>query len=136
MYHATLNRFASSRLSAEEMIASEPLSVVLSHAIAIVSKYTNVKDEGNGGGRGEGRKKWSWDEWMVWLRLLGVRKPWEEGDPSMPVSDHERGQGEGNERWTWLSDHGPLLSSRNESEWLLERLCRRLDEVLRMPLDD
>ena len=135
IYHATLNRFASSRIQAEEMIESEPLSIVVSYAIAVVSRYTNSKEKGG--------KRWTWDEWMVWLRILGVRKPWEEGHDEDEVSTSGGGEGEGKEkekevkkrtraRWTWLSDHGPLLSSKNESEWLLERLCRRLDEVLRM----
>ena len=33
-------------------------------------------------------------------------------------------------RWTWLSDHGPLLSRLTETEWIIERLCFRLEEVI------
>jgi potassium channel subfamily K len=33
-------------------------------------------------------------------------------------------------RWTWLGDHGPLFSPLTETEWILEKLCFRLEEVL------
>ena len=33
-------------------------------------------------------------------------------------------------RWTWLSDHGPLFSRLTETEWIIERLCFRLEEVI------
>ncbi|KAJ3513587.1 hypothetical protein NLJ89_g2864 [Agrocybe chaxingu] len=32
--------------------------------------------------------------------------------------------------WTWLGDHGPLFSRLTETEWLMEKLCFRLEEVL------
>ncbi|KAF8900277.1 hypothetical protein CPB84DRAFT_1779259 [Gymnopilus junonius] len=32
--------------------------------------------------------------------------------------------------WTWLGDHGPLLSNLTETEWIIEKLCFRLEEVL------
>ncbi|KAF8148259.1 hypothetical protein B0H34DRAFT_863475 [Crassisporium funariophilum] len=33
-------------------------------------------------------------------------------------------------RWTWLADGGPLFSAETETEWVLGRLCGRLEEVL------
>jgi hypothetical protein len=33
-------------------------------------------------------------------------------------------------RWTWLSDEGPLFSQKTETEWIMERLCFRLEEVM------
>lgn len=33
-------------------------------------------------------------------------------------------------RWTWLGDHGPLFSRLTETEWIIERLCFRLEEVI------
>ncbi|CAA7266091.1 unnamed protein product [Cyclocybe aegerita] len=32
--------------------------------------------------------------------------------------------------WTWLGDHGPLFSRLTETEWLIEKFCFRLEEVL------
>ncbi|KDR77618.1 hypothetical protein GALMADRAFT_95343 [Galerina marginata CBS 339.88] len=32
--------------------------------------------------------------------------------------------------WTWLGDHGPLFSKLTETEWIIEKLCFRLEEVL------
>ncbi|KAF9034328.1 hypothetical protein BJ165DRAFT_1513056 [Panaeolus papilionaceus] len=34
------------------------------------------------------------------------------------------------EEWTWLSDNGPLFSNLTETEWLIERVCWMLQEVL------
>lgn len=33
-------------------------------------------------------------------------------------------------KWTWLDDQGPLLSPLTETEWLIRKLCFRLEEVL------
>lgn len=33
--------------------------------------------------------------------------------------------------WTWLSDHGPLFSHLTETEWIIEKLCFRLEEVIK-----
>ncbi|KAF9476201.1 voltage-gated potassium channel [Pholiota conissans] len=33
-------------------------------------------------------------------------------------------------RWTWLGDQGPLFSRLTETEWIIEKLCFRLEEVL------
>lgn len=33
-------------------------------------------------------------------------------------------------RWTWLDDKGPLFSELTETEWIIERLCFRMEEVL------
>jgi len=37
---------------------------------------------------------------------------------------------DGEWRWTWLGDHGPLFSRLTETEWIIERLCFRLEEVI------
>ncbi|KAF9034340.1 hypothetical protein BJ165DRAFT_1513139 [Panaeolus papilionaceus] len=34
------------------------------------------------------------------------------------------------DEWTWLSDDGPLFSKLTETEWLIERVCWMLEEVL------
>jgi len=37
---------------------------------------------------------------------------------------------DGEWRWTWLGDHGPLFSRLTETEWIIERLCFRLEEFI------
>ncbi|KAF7329252.1 hypothetical protein MKEN_00186100 [Mycena kentingensis (nom. inval.)] len=32
--------------------------------------------------------------------------------------------------WTWLGEDGPLLSGESETQWMLEKMCKRLEEVL------
>ena len=38
--------------------------------------------------------------------------------------------------WTWLGDHGPLLSPLTETEWIVGKLCVRLEEVLEEEIRD
>jgi hypothetical protein len=33
--------------------------------------------------------------------------------------------------WSWLGEESPLYGSKTESEWILEKLCARLEEDLR-----
>ncbi|KAJ7060616.1 hypothetical protein C8F01DRAFT_1290323 [Mycena amicta] len=62
---------------------------------------------------------YGWEDWERWLALL-----------------EEPTGGEGNRRqkrrgeWTWLGEEGPLLSGLSETQWMLEKLCKRLEEVL------
>jgi len=57
-------------------------------------------------------KKYEWDAWKRFLELLGE---WEE--------EHDN-------KWRWLGHSGPLLSGVTETEWILEKMCERLEEVL------
>ncbi|KAF8184222.1 hypothetical protein BJ912DRAFT_975420 [Pholiota molesta] len=138
-------------------------------------------------------KKYTWDQWSVWLRMLGERDAENFLPPTsrrtalrstpgglllpkfcvycpqgsacsqgplpaphktdrsvqnvslehlninlprasgiMTKSDfHSTAQTEEVEwRWTWLGDQGPLFSPLTETEWILEKLCFRLEEVL------
>ena len=34
--------------------------------------------------------------------------------------------------WTWLDDQGPLFSQQTETEWILQRLCNRLEHLMSM----
>jgi potassium channel subfamily K len=54
-------------------------------------------------------KRYEWDRWQMWLELLGVNE--EEAE------------------WSWLGDEGPLMSGVTETEWVLEKLCARLEEI-------
>ncbi|KAF7290829.1 hypothetical protein MIND_01324100 [Mycena indigotica] len=57
---------------------------------------------------------YAWEDWEKWLGLLGEGKG-----------------GEKTGEWTWLGEDGPLLSNVSETEWILEKLCERLEEEIR-----
>ncbi|KAL7273724.1 Potassium channel [Rhizina undulata] len=48
---------------------------------------------------------YGFEEWTRYIRLLGEEK-----------------------EWSWLSERGPMLSGMTETGWLLERLCKKLEE--------
>lgn len=55
-------------------------------------------------------KRYTFDEWIEYLELLELE--WE------------------SDGWSWLNEEGPLLSGLSEPEWLLERLCVKLEQAL------
>ncbi|KAJ7051018.1 hypothetical protein C8F01DRAFT_673548 [Mycena amicta] len=62
---------------------------------------------------------YAWEDWERWLALL-EEPTGGEGD------QRQKRRGE----WTWLGEEGPLLSGLSETQWMLEKLCKRLEEVL------
>lgn len=75
-------------------------------AAALAREISRVgKDVGS-----ESPKKYPWKTWEKWLRMLGI-------------SEDEA-------EWSWLGDGGPLMSTKTEAEWILEKLCERLQVVL------
>ncbi|KAF7302368.1 hypothetical protein HMN09_00870400 [Mycena chlorophos] len=64
-----------------------------------------------------GDADYAWEDWEKWLGLLGEGKEDKSGE------------------WTWLGDEGPLLSGVSETQWMLSKLCERLEEVLTEELD-
>jgi potassium channel subfamily K len=56
-------------------------------------------------------KRYEWNEWKRFLRLLEEEMETEAG-------------------WKWLGDDGVLLSGATETEWVLRRMCERLEKVL------
>ena len=118
-------------------------------------------------------KKYKWEEWVNWLKVLGD-EAWVAGgikemeleieasmnlpetstnlDPHRDhhhVVDHQRHPNKHHRRyrsqpnpypkmdaneadwnWTWLDDRGPLFSPETETEWILSRLCSRLEHLM------
>lgn len=72
-------------------------------------------------------KKHEWDEWMMWLDLLDMGDSSKLGATGKPSSKEDID-------WTWLGDDGPLLSNVTETEWVLRKLCQRLEEVMEKDL--
>ncbi|KAG7095734.1 hypothetical protein E1B28_006444 [Marasmius oreades] len=56
-------------------------------------------------------RRYEWEDWLRWMKLLS-------GDEKSVVGRD------------FLDDDGPLLSGASETEWILDKLCRRLEEVL------
>lgn len=54
-------------------------------------------------------KRYTFDEWLWYLKLLDI--DWD-----------------GEDRLNWLSEEGPLASTATEAEWLLEKMCARLED--------
>ncbi|KAJ7187138.1 hypothetical protein C8R46DRAFT_1158075 [Mycena filopes] len=85
--------------------------------------------------------EYAWEDWEGWLTLLGERT---EGEKGSRRAKRTSSSGEGDEdgdgdsvqdqekrgEWTWLGDEGPLFSGMSESQWILGKLCERLEEVL------
>ncbi|KAG6829160.1 hypothetical protein H0H92_005504 [Tricholoma furcatifolium] len=77
--------------------------------------------------------KYEWDEWLKWLEMLDMDNNSQAaaaggGEASESVSDAPS--------WSWLADDGPLFSRVTETEWVLSRLCSRLEQVLEQELED
>ncbi|KAF7333507.1 hypothetical protein MVEN_02366900 [Mycena venus] len=76
--------------------------------------------------------EYAWEDWEGWLTLLGERtdserRPDSRSEDSMH-SKKKRGE------WTWLGDDGPLFSGLSENQWILGKLCERLEEVLKQEI--
>ncbi|KAJ6541974.1 hypothetical protein DFH09DRAFT_1263210 [Mycena vulgaris] len=73
--------------------------------------------------------EYAWEDWEGWLTLLGERtesQKWGDSASSDDSGESKEKRGE----WTWLSDEGPLFSGMSETQWVLGKLCERLEEVL------
>ncbi|KAJ7748768.1 hypothetical protein DFH07DRAFT_923344 [Mycena maculata] len=72
---------------------------------------------------------YEWEDWQGWLELLGERTESQKQQDSR-YSEEDVHSGEKRGEWTWLGDDGPLFSRVSESQWMLGKLCARLEEVL------
>ncbi|KAJ7077429.1 hypothetical protein B0H15DRAFT_915299 [Mycena belliarum] len=77
--------------------------------------------------------QYKWEDWEGWLTLLGERTEshGQNGASSSQSLQSEEKRGE----WTWLGDDGPLFSGMSETQWILGKLCQRLEEVLEEEYD-
>lgn len=91
-------------------------------------------------------KQYTYQEWAYYLRLIGQ----DEADPSGHRKPHinpkrnkeggpDIGAGAGTMKfdgkqefaWSWLGTRSPLMGSKSEAEWILERLSKTLEHELR-----
>ncbi|KAL0960474.1 hypothetical protein HGRIS_005516 [Hohenbuehelia grisea] len=107
---------------------------VLAHAILHVGRDVGQKPP----------RRYNWQEWEELMDLIGGSEhdasKSSEGRISSGASardiDNDRGKEENDASrsvWTFLADDGPLLSRGGEAEWALEKLCKRLEDVLDEP---
>ncbi|KAK6541991.1 Potassium channel [Orbilia ellipsospora] len=74
-------------------------------------------------------KQYNFEEWTTYLKLInapdGKSKSRHVSSPRIKMADGE------DEETDWLGEDSPLMSRQSETEWLLSRLCGRLEECLR-----
>ncbi|KIW50280.1 hypothetical protein PV05_11882 [Exophiala xenobiotica] len=106
-------------------------------------------------------KRYSYDEWVYFLRLLGEDERDATSHKHAPeledltsrhdddatrqkafeLAGQEGAYGKGNEKapdkkrekvkWSWIGNRSPLMGDKEEAEWLLEKMFERLEESLR-----
>ncbi|KAK5018468.1 hypothetical protein LTR16_001519 [Cryomyces antarcticus] len=93
-------------------------------------------------------KKYTYQEWSYYLKLIGQDEGSTEGHRKPPIKvEKEAGKrknkgadiGAGDEKeahaeskpWSWLGNRSPLMGSKQEAEWILERLSLTLERELR-----
>ena len=69
--------------------------------------------------------QYEWHDWVRWLGLLGIDS-----------SQGAEGALDDMQDWLWLADDGPLFSRVTETEWVLSKLCARLEKVLEEEMQD
>ncbi|KAJ7102818.1 tandem pore domain K+ channel [Mycena epipterygia] len=74
--------------------------------------------------------EYAWEDWEAWLALLGERTESQKREEHGSSGDSVRSKEKRGE-WTWLGDDGPLFSGMSETQWILGKLCERLEEVLK-----
>ncbi|KAF3095659.1 Potassium channel [Orbilia oligospora] len=77
-------------------------------------------------------KQYGYEEWSSYLKLINMQDPRSKIQPAPKVG--EAGV-ERHPKDDWLGENSPLMSRQSETEWLLTRLCSRLEECLREERD-
>ena len=78
----------------------------------------------------DSQKKYSYEEWARYLKLLGIRHRPKDVAAKMDANAEERNADVKSE-WGWLRDDGPLFGKKSEPEWVLDRLTKALEENLK-----
>lgn len=69
-------------------------------------------------------KRYTYEEWCEFTRLIRFTKV---GLDQLDYNEETDGVVE----WDWLEESSPMLSSQNESEWILDRLCESLLRLIK-----
>lgn len=83
-------------------------------------------------------RKYTFDEWAWYLKLIGEDESSPQNHRKAPRKPRPDGEGLGSamedksndRKWSWIGNRSPLIGSKEESEWVLERLTRTLNHEL------
>ncbi|EPS40845.1 hypothetical protein H072_5256 [Dactylellina haptotyla CBS 200.50] len=80
---------------------------------------------------GKATKQYTYEEWSNYIRLINTptKSAREQSTPRINAPGM-MAEKEGKET-DWLGEDSPLMSRQSETEWLLTKLCSRLEECLR-----
>ncbi|KAI1158271.1 voltage-gated potassium channel [Nemania serpens] len=102
-------------------------------------------------------RQYTYQEWAWYLRLIGedesdvathrtlVHKPEssENGEPSRIARTRSLGgnttdsrKQEGRQQWSWVGHRSPLMDTRDEAEWILDKLSMKLRQELQVALEE
>jgi potassium channel subfamily K len=76
-------------------------------------------------------RTYTFEEWARFLKLLGVKH--REKDL---IGGSQNGNEVDENGWSWLQDDGPLFGTQTETEWLLQKLSKRLEDSLRPDFEE
>jgi potassium channel subfamily K, other eukaryote len=88
-------------------------------------------------------RQYTYEEWAYYLRLIGQdeedvsrhRRPHirrdSSNEPDMGVADGAKTELSEGYKWSWLGIRSPLMGSKNEAQWLLNRLSAALELEMR-----
>lgn len=77
-------------------------------------------------------RRYTYEQWAWYLRLIGEdERSAETHRRAKAIKRHqESSDSDAEMTWSWIGDRSPLMGSKEESEWILERLVDRLRESL------
>ncbi|TFK22007.1 voltage-gated potassium channel, partial [Coprinopsis marcescibilis] len=128
------DQFKTVPINGEDLVARIKYAKIITKLSREIGKVSRDVENDPG-------KKYSWDQWMAWFRLLDgslVAEESQQGqaeEPHLPSDDRSFQDGpmrlkEHDRTWFWLSDDGPLFSDSKESQWVLDKLTGRLEQLL------
>jgi potassium channel subfamily K len=103
--------------------------IALYHYLLVHEIKKVMKDVGQ-----EPPKKYSFNDWQWFLRLLGEQEDDEKFHRKPPVEateeDLQKSVGLGQVKWSWLGARSPLLGEMDEPDWVLDHLVQKLEQLL------
>ncbi|KAF2435616.1 voltage-gated potassium channel [Tothia fuscella] len=89
-------------------------------------------------------KEYTYAEWAFFLKLLGqheedddlhrpaLKSQWDDKDQNKQLENVGKAAGDDGElhHWSWLGTRSPLMASKNEANWVMERLASKLESEL------
>ncbi|TRX94329.1 hypothetical protein FHL15_004796 [Xylaria flabelliformis] len=94
-------------------------------------------------------RKYTYQEWAWFLRLIGEdesdasthRRPLKKSKLADDAKDPRQPGGDGDKvdekpKWSWVGHRSPLMDTREEAEWILDKLSQRLREELQTAVEE